>query len=185
VRKGNRVRSAEKQTPITPLATSQFRARGPNGYGRISLTQDPSVSLQYAGELIVAFIERAGGNVGGEISTGSVPHGLAPVYVHRQSPAVTVSALRAKPRPHTSFKERRACNLGKQCPIYSVLGLYDCLVLVRRVKVASSKHRKIGASWMTACPLCFDPSSNLNQTVNFLQCLSCDLGLGKAARRIH
>jgi D-alanyl-D-alanine carboxypeptidase/D-alanyl-D-alanine-endopeptidase (penicillin-binding protein 4) len=85
VRSGNKVRSAEKQTPITPLAIAQFRARGPNGNGRISLSQDPAVSLQYAGELIAAFIERAGGSVKGKISTGPVPEGLKPVYVHRQS----------------------------------------------------------------------------------------------------
>ena len=85
VRQGNTVRSAEQQTPITPLAISQFRARGPKGRGRISLAQDPAVSLQYAGELIAAFITRAGGSVKGEISTGSVPEGLKPVYVHRQS----------------------------------------------------------------------------------------------------
>jgi D-alanyl-D-alanine carboxypeptidase/D-alanyl-D-alanine-endopeptidase (penicillin-binding protein 4) len=85
VRRGKTVRSAEKQTPITPLAISQFRARGPNGRGRINLAQDPAVSLQYAGELLAAFIKEAGGNVGGKISTGSVPEGLAPVYVHRQS----------------------------------------------------------------------------------------------------
>ena len=36
VRRGNKVEPAEKQTPITPLAISQFRARGPNGRGRIS-----------------------------------------------------------------------------------------------------------------------------------------------------
>jgi D-alanyl-D-alanine carboxypeptidase/D-alanyl-D-alanine-endopeptidase (penicillin-binding protein 4) len=84
-RRGKTVRSAEKQTPITPLAISQFRARGPKGRGRISLAQDPSVSLQYAGELIAAFIVRAGGSVQGKISTGSVPTGLEPVYVHRQS----------------------------------------------------------------------------------------------------
>ena len=83
VRKGNTVRSAEKQTPITPIAISQFRARGPNGSGRISLAQDPAVSLQYAGELIAAFIERAGGSVKGKISTGTVPAGLEPVYVHK------------------------------------------------------------------------------------------------------
>ena len=97
-RRGNSVRSAEKQTPITPLAISQFRARGPKGRGRISLSQDPAVSLQYAGELIAAFIERAGGSVKGEISTGSVPKGLEPVYVHRQSRTLSeilVELLRA------------------------------------------------------------------------------------------
>jgi serine-type D-Ala-D-Ala carboxypeptidase/endopeptidase (penicillin-binding protein 4) len=86
VRKGNTVRSAEQQTPITPLAISQFRARGPNGSGRISLSQDPAVSLQYAGELIAAFIERAGGSVKGKISTGTVPAGLEPVYAHKSRP---------------------------------------------------------------------------------------------------
>ena len=85
VRRGNKVESAEKQTPITPLAIQEYRARGPNGRGRISLSKDPAVSLQYAGELLVAFIKQAGGSVGGKISTGSVPAGLAPVYVHRQS----------------------------------------------------------------------------------------------------
>ena len=85
VRKGKTVRSAEPQTPITPLAISQFRARGREGRGRISLTQEPAVGLRYAGELIAAFIERAGGSVKGAISTGSVPDGLAPVHVHRQS----------------------------------------------------------------------------------------------------
>ena len=98
VRRGNKVRSAEKQTPITPLAITQFRLRGPNGRGRISLSQDPAVSLQYAGELIAAFIERAGGRVKGKISTGTVPEGLEPIYVHRQSRTlskVLVELLRA------------------------------------------------------------------------------------------
>jgi D-alanyl-D-alanine carboxypeptidase/D-alanyl-D-alanine-endopeptidase (penicillin-binding protein 4) len=85
VRRGNRVRSAEKQTPITPLAIRQFRKRGPKGRGRISLAQDSAVSLQYAGELLAAFVEKAGGRVKGKISTGSVPDGLEPVYIHRQS----------------------------------------------------------------------------------------------------
>ena len=89
VRNGNMVRSAEAQTPITPLAIAQVRARGPNGASRISLSQDPAVSLQYAGELIAAFIERAGGSVTGAISTGAVPAGLEPVYVHRQSRALS------------------------------------------------------------------------------------------------
>ena len=98
VRSGNIVRSGEKQTPITPPAIAQFRAQGPNGSGRISLSQDPAVSLQYAGELIAAFIERAGGSVNGKISSGAVPQGLAPVYVHRQSRTLSeilVELLRA------------------------------------------------------------------------------------------
>ena len=98
VRSGNSVRSAEKQTPITPLAISQFRARGPKGRGRISLSKDPAVSLQYAGELIAAFIEQAGGSVKGKISTGSVHEGLDPIYVHRQSRTLSeilVELLRA------------------------------------------------------------------------------------------
>jgi D-alanyl-D-alanine carboxypeptidase/D-alanyl-D-alanine-endopeptidase (penicillin-binding protein 4) len=85
VRSGKTVRSAEAQTPITALAISQFQQRGPKGSGRISLSQDPAVSLQYAGELIAAFIAQAGGSVKGNISTGTVPAGLEPVYVHRQS----------------------------------------------------------------------------------------------------
>jgi len=98
MRKGNKVTAAEPQTPVTPLAISQFRARGPNGRGRISLAQNPTVSLQYAGELIAAFIERAGGSVKGPISTGAVPAGLEPVYVHRQSRTLSeilVELLRA------------------------------------------------------------------------------------------
>jgi serine-type D-Ala-D-Ala carboxypeptidase/endopeptidase (penicillin-binding protein 4) len=85
VRKGKTVRSAEAQTPITPLAIREFQARGPNGRGRISLSKDPAMSLRYAGELIAAFIDRAGGSVKGEITTGTVPEGLTPVYTHRQS----------------------------------------------------------------------------------------------------
>ena len=98
VRSGNKVRSAETQTPITPLAIAQFRLRGPNGKGRISLSQDPMVSLQYAGELIAAFIARAGGSVKGKISAGTVPAGLKPVYVHQQSRTLSqilVELLRA------------------------------------------------------------------------------------------
>ena len=85
VKRGNKVESAEPQTPITPLAIAQFRARGPNGKGRISLAQDPALSLHYAGELLAAFIAKAGGSVKGKISTGRVPAGLSPVYVHSQS----------------------------------------------------------------------------------------------------
>jgi serine-type D-Ala-D-Ala carboxypeptidase/endopeptidase (penicillin-binding protein 4) len=85
VRKGDKITPAEKQTPLTPLAIAQYKARGPKGNGRISLSEDPAVSLQYAGELIAAFIEQAGGSVKGKVSIGKVPEGLKPVYVHQQS----------------------------------------------------------------------------------------------------
>ena len=85
-RKGKTVRSAEKQTPITPLAISQFRKRGPNGRGRISLAQeDPKLSSLYAGELLAEFIKRSGGKVEGKISIGRIPADQEPVYVHHQS----------------------------------------------------------------------------------------------------
>lgn len=89
VRKGKKILSAEAQTPITPIAISQFKARGPRHRGRISLAQDPKVSLLYAGELIAAFIAQAGGSVEGKITTGNVPEALKPVYVHRQSRALS------------------------------------------------------------------------------------------------
>jgi D-alanyl-D-alanine carboxypeptidase/D-alanyl-D-alanine-endopeptidase (penicillin-binding protein 4) len=89
VRTGNKVRSAEEQTPITPIAIARFRAKGPEGVGLISLGLDPTVGLQYAGELIAAFIGRAGGRVKGKISIGTVPKGLEPIYVHRQSRALS------------------------------------------------------------------------------------------------
>jgi serine-type D-Ala-D-Ala carboxypeptidase/endopeptidase (penicillin-binding protein 4) len=83
---GNKVVSAEEQTPITPIAIARFRAKGPpDGEGRISLGQDPTIGLRYAGELIAAFIRRAGGNVKGEISIGAVPSSLEPITIHQQS----------------------------------------------------------------------------------------------------
>jgi D-alanyl-D-alanine carboxypeptidase/D-alanyl-D-alanine-endopeptidase (penicillin-binding protein 4) len=96
-RKGKAVQSAEPQTPITPLAVSQFLARGPNGRGRISLTQEPGIAMQYAGELIAAFIAKNGVEIAGKISTGKVPAGLQPIYVHRQSrplPTIVSEMLR-------------------------------------------------------------------------------------------
>ena len=83
---GAKVVSAEEQTPITPIAIARFLAKGPpDGEGRISLGEDPTLGLRYSGELIAAFIRRAGGNVKGEISIGTVPKGLEPIIVHQQS----------------------------------------------------------------------------------------------------
>ena len=86
VRKGKSVKSAEKQTPITPVAVEQFRTRGPSGRGRISLPKDdPDVAAKYAGEMLAAFISKAGGIVKNGVSVGSVPEKLDTIYIHRQS----------------------------------------------------------------------------------------------------
>jgi D-alanyl-D-alanine carboxypeptidase/D-alanyl-D-alanine-endopeptidase (penicillin-binding protein 4) len=50
--------------PDHPARDYPVPAAGPNGKGRISLSQNLTQSLQYAGELIAAFIARAGGSVG-------------------------------------------------------------------------------------------------------------------------
>lgn len=79
VRSVDKVRSSEKQPRSPRSRWTSSRLRRPDGSGRISLSQDRMVSLQYAGELIAAFIGRAGGGVKGKISTGLVPEGLEPV----------------------------------------------------------------------------------------------------------
>jgi len=61
---------------------AQADAVGPFRTSRLELgDRERGVS----GELIAAFIKRAGGSVKGKISTGTAPEGLNPVYVHRQS----------------------------------------------------------------------------------------------------
>ncbi len=86
VRDGKTVRSAEEQTPITPLAIQQFVERGKKGRSRISLAQEkPEVSALYAGELLAAFIEKSGGKNEGDVKIGRVPANLKPIHVHRQS----------------------------------------------------------------------------------------------------
>ncbi len=106
---GNKVVSAEEQTPITPIAIARFRAKGPpDGEGRISLGQDPAVGLRYAGELIAAFIRRAGGNVKGEISIGTVPKGLEPITIHRQSRSLSEILVQTSPRIRTIIPPTRS-----------------------------------------------------------------------------
>src|SRR3982751_5322892 len=141
--------SAEEQTPITPLAISQFLARGPQGRGRISLTQDPTVSLQYAGELIAAFIERAGGSVKGKITTGTVPGGLEPVYVHRQSR--TLSKILAGLLLHSNnyianqvFLEIGGHRLGG--PVSLEKSLQGANEMLAKHDLADSLHLEEGAS---------------------------------------
>ena len=124
VRNGNKVRSAEKQTPITPLAITQFRARGPDGTGRISLNQDSAVSLQYAGELIAAFIERAGGRVTGKITTGTVPRDwsrsmFTDSHGHFRRSSASFSAPQTTTSPTRSFWRSAATAWAAQSALRS------------------------------------------------------------------
>jgi D-alanyl-D-alanine carboxypeptidase/D-alanyl-D-alanine-endopeptidase (penicillin-binding protein 4) len=151
VRSGNKVRSAETQTPITPLAITQFRLRGPNGKGRISLSQDPAVSLHYAGELIAAFIERAGGSVKGKISTGTVPAGLKPVYVHQQSRTLSqilVELLRASNNyiANQVFLEIGAHRLGGPVSLEKSLRVTNEMLAAHRLAAAIHLEEGSGIS---------------------------------------
>jgi serine-type D-Ala-D-Ala carboxypeptidase/endopeptidase (penicillin-binding protein 4) len=151
VRSGNKVHSAETQTPITPLAITQFRLRGPNGKGRISLSQDPAVSLHYAGELIAAFIERAGGSVKGKISTGTVPKGLKPVYVHQQSRTLSqilVELLRASNNyiANQVFLEIGAHRLGGPVSLEKSLRVTNEMLAAHRLAAAIHLEEGSGIS---------------------------------------
>ncbi len=86
---GAEVTSAEEQTPIVPLAIQIARESGLKGKDRINLTDDPERSLQYAGEVIRAKLVAHGATIGNEIRVGSVPDGLEPFYVHRNSRPVS------------------------------------------------------------------------------------------------
>ena len=74
MRDGDKVRSAEDQTPITPIAIARFRAEGPDEKAASVLARI-LLGLRYAGELIGAFIAQAGGRVKGAVTTGTVPAG--------------------------------------------------------------------------------------------------------------
>ena len=84
VRKGKSVRPPRSR-PRSRRSLLASSWRGRPGSQSHQPDSGSAVGLQYAGELIAAFIERAGGSVKGKISTGAVPVDLKPVYVHRQS----------------------------------------------------------------------------------------------------
>ena len=98
VRHGNRS-APPKSRPRSPRWRSASSGRAVPKAGAASASpRNPRVSLQYAGELLAAFIEQAGGSVKGKITTGSVPAGLKPVYVHRQSRPLSEILTRVAPR---------------------------------------------------------------------------------------
>jgi len=80
----DRVRSAEPQTPLTDIAKREARRNGLRGRARINLAGSPEQCLLYAGELLKAFLERAGIRVTGRVAPCDVdPSSLPVFYVHR------------------------------------------------------------------------------------------------------
>jgi D-alanyl-D-alanine carboxypeptidase/D-alanyl-D-alanine-endopeptidase (penicillin-binding protein 4) len=83
VSKGGRVRSAESQTPLTPLARELGKRLGP-GKHRVNLKQRDR-SLRYFGELLAAKLSAAGVRVDGGIRLERVPAGAERIYRHQNS----------------------------------------------------------------------------------------------------
>lgn len=84
VDRAGHVRSAEPQTPLTPLVRRLGRSLPP-GEQRINLTALGVPGVQYAGELARAVFQQAGAIIREPSRTGRVPAGLRPVLVHRSS----------------------------------------------------------------------------------------------------
>ncbi len=81
-----RIRSAEPQTPLTDTALRAARQGGIKGKARINLSESPDQCLQYAGELIRAFLERKGMGVDGDIKRCQEdPASFPLLYVHQST----------------------------------------------------------------------------------------------------
>lgn len=63
--------SDEEQTPLLPFALKKARSSGLK-QGRIMLAGNTDESIQYAGEMLIFFLNRAGVNVTGKIHRGNV-----------------------------------------------------------------------------------------------------------------
>lgn len=75
-----RVRSAEKQTPLTPIAKSMYRGVKKKKL-RVNLGRDPRKAERYFGELLFAMLKKQGVSVGSQIQQGIAPQ-QAPFYKH-------------------------------------------------------------------------------------------------------
>ncbi len=83
-RSGGELRSAEPQTPLTPLARA-LAAGLPTGKSRINIGSNPEAGPRYFAELLVTFLEREGVAVSGPVRMGTVSPQSKPSYVHLSS----------------------------------------------------------------------------------------------------
>jgi D-alanyl-D-alanine carboxypeptidase/D-alanyl-D-alanine-endopeptidase (penicillin-binding protein 4) len=84
-----KVRSAEPQTPLTPTA-QKLGIKMAVGKNRISLEDNPSAPLQYAGELFKEFLLRNRVGVSGAVRIGKVAPADRLIYTHRSSKSLKV-----------------------------------------------------------------------------------------------
>jgi D-alanyl-D-alanine carboxypeptidase/D-alanyl-D-alanine-endopeptidase (penicillin-binding protein 4) len=81
-----KVQSAEPQTPVTELARKIALESGQRGKVRINLSESPEKCLQYAGELIKAFLEMRSIRVKGKVAKAERDSTDFPcLYLHRSS----------------------------------------------------------------------------------------------------
>lgn len=78
------VRSAEAQTPVTPLALSLAGERKVNGTLRFNLGNRDGDAARYAAEVVAAKLRATGITVGAHTGQRRAP-AAAPIYVHRNS----------------------------------------------------------------------------------------------------
>ncbi|WP_133511958.1 D-alanyl-D-alanine carboxypeptidase/D-alanyl-D-alanine-endopeptidase [Candidatus Thiosymbion oneisti] len=83
INKGGKVRSAEAQTPLTPMARRFGQGLGA-GTHRVNLEQREK-AVRYFGELLSAKLEQAGVRVGSNLRNGPVPTRIKKVYRHQNS----------------------------------------------------------------------------------------------------
>ena len=81
-----KVQSAEPQTPLTDLGRKIALKSGLRGEVRINLSESPEKCLQYAGELIKAFLEMSSIHVRGKVAKAKKDSTAFPLlYLHRSS----------------------------------------------------------------------------------------------------
>jgi len=81
--RGGIVRSAEAQTPLTPLARAFAERLGP-GEHRVNL-KERGVATRYFAEILAAKLRAAGIELGDEVRSGQVPAGLEQFYRHHNT----------------------------------------------------------------------------------------------------
>lgn len=89
-RKDGSVMSAEKQTPMTPLAEEAGLRLRRGTSERINLGHSWQVGTRYGGELLAAFLKQGGVSGALAVSFGSIPSDAKRVYEHTSSKDLSV-----------------------------------------------------------------------------------------------